>query len=87
MADDKNGKQRVRVKHIYQNDPEVTFHPRNSNFKQAIDMTNNVIKHLKKKIQLIMFEDEIEKKIELGTQEKLSKNEIGEILHKSHHFW
>ena len=69
-------KKRVMVKYIYQNDLEFTFHPRNSNFKQAIAMTSSGIKHLKKKNQLNMFKDEIEKKMLLGALEKLSKDEL-----------
>ena len=36
LIKDKDGKKRVRVEHIYKNGPEITFHRKNSNFKQAI---------------------------------------------------
>ena len=73
--DDKDGKQRVMVKYIHQNNPEVTIHPKNSNFKQAMAITNSVIKNLKKKNQLKIFKEDIGKNIQLGTLKKLSKEE------------
>ena len=63
----------------------MTFHPKNLNFKHAVAMTNSVIKNLKKKNQLDIFKEEIEKKIRLGTMEKVSKEELGEIFNKTHH--
>ena len=86
MVGCKNDNQRIMIKYIYQNDPNIKFHPQNLNFKHAIAMTNSVIKNLKKKNQLNMFKEEIEKKIQLGTLEKLIKEELAEILRKTHHF-
>ena len=82
----KDGKKRVMVKYIYQNDLEVTFHPRNSNFKHAIAMTNNAIMHLKMKNQLNVFKDKIGKKIEMGKLEKFNMDELEEVLQKPHRF-
>ena len=82
----KNDKQGILAKYIYQNDLNITFHPQNSNFKHAIAMTNSMIKNLKKKNQLNMFKEDIDKKIQLGTLEKLIKEELAEILRKTHHF-
>ena len=48
--------------------------------------TNGGIKILKRENQLNIFKEEIEKKIQLGTLEKLSKEKLAEILKKPHHF-
>ena len=71
---------------MYENDPESVFHPKNSNFRQALAMPNGVIKNLKRKNQLNIFEEDIENKIQSGTLEKLSKEELAEIPKKPHHF-
>ena len=78
--DGKDGKQRVLVKHLYQNDPEIGLNPKNSKFKQAVAITNEVIKNLD------LFKEENEKKIQLGNLDELSKKELAEILKKPHHF-
>ena len=54
------------VKFMYQNHSKVTFYPKNSNFKQAIAITNSVIKNSKKTNQINMFKEVIEKKIQFG---------------------
>ena len=74
------------MKDNHQNDPEITFHPNNSNFQQAVMMTNNVIKQLKKNNQLELFNAEIQNKICIGTLKKVEKEELKEILQKAHHF-
>ena len=60
------GKSRVRAKYIYQNPPEITFAPKNSNMDVAMKRTNSIINKLIQKDQLSEFQQEIDKKIAIG---------------------
>ena len=62
----KNGKTRVKAKYIYRNPPEETLSPENSNIKTAISRTNMIYDRLIKKGQLDKFQEEIQKKIDIG---------------------
>ena len=74
-----NGKTRVRTKYIYRNPPEETFAPENSNIKTAISRTNMIIDRLMKKGQMKQFQEEIQKKIDIG-------DEVEQLLKLVHHF-
>ena len=54
ISDDKSGF-RVKVSYLYDNDPNIVFAPENSNFDQALKMSQRVIHQLKKKGQLKVF--------------------------------
>ena len=60
FKDDKGG-YRVKVSYLYNNDPHVVFAPENTNFNQALIMSKKVIHQLKRKEQLKMFQQEINK--------------------------
>ena len=49
-------------------------------------MSNNLIRQLKKKGQLEVFQQEIQNKIDLGTLVELSSEELEGILQSTHHF-
>ena len=57
-----DGAYRVKVSYLYQHNPHVVFAPQNSNYKQAVAMGQNIIRQLKKKNQLEVFQDEINKR-------------------------
>ena len=81
-----NGKLRVRSEYTYQNDPQETFKPENSNFKEAVGHTKRLINKLRKRKMLKRFQEEIDKKIQIGTLKKLSKTEVENLKSKVHHF-
>ena len=62
LINDGNGSYRVKVSYLYNNDPHVIFALENSNFHQALKTTQRVIHQLKKKGQLPVFQEEIDKK-------------------------
>ena len=70
-----NGKTRVRAKYIYRNPPEETFAPENSNMKTAFSRTNMIIDRLMKKGQMEQFQEEIQKKIDIGCLEEVPEQE------------
>ena len=76
LVEDGAGGYRAKVTYLYQKKPEGVFAPQNSNYKQAVAMSQNMIRQLKKKNQLDMFKEEIQKTIELGTLKKVSSDEL-----------
>ena len=52
----------------------------NSNFDQALKMSQRIINQSKKKGQLQVFQQEINKKIEIGTLVELSDSELKQII-------
>ena len=78
-----NGTYRVKVNYLYKHNPHVVFAPQNSNYKQAVAMSQNVIRHLKRKNQLEVFQEDINKKIELGTLAEVSDDELDRILSRT----
>ena len=81
-----NGKTRVRAKHIYRNPPEENFAPENSNMKTAISRTNMIIDRLMRKGQMEQFQEEIQKKIDMGCLEEVQEQEVEQLLNSVHHF-
>ena len=86
LVDDGNGAYRVKVIYLYQHNPHVVFAPQNSDYKQAMALNQTVIRQLKRKNQLEVFQKEINKKIELGTLLEVSDQELEAILQFTHHF-
>ena len=86
LVDDGNGAYRVKLAHLYQHNPHAVFAPQNSNYKQAVAMSQTVIRQLKRKIQLEVFQEEINKNIELGTLVEVSDQELVAIFQSTHHF-
>ena len=64
-----NGKKRVTCKYMYRDDINVTFAPANSNIREADGRTKRLITQLRKKSPQALkdFQEQIYKKIELGT--------------------
>ena len=61
LVGDGNGSFRVKVSYLYNNNSHVIFVPENSKFQKALTMSHIVIHQLKKKGQLEVFQDEINK--------------------------
>ena len=76
----------MRVKYIYRNPPEETFAPENSNMKTAFSRTNMIIDRLMKKGQMEQFQEEIQKKIDIGCLEEVPEQELENLLKTVHHF-
>ena len=68
---EKDGEKRIMAEYIYCNPVGKTFKPENSNTKEARARTNRLIDKLMKKGQLDLLQDEIQKKIDIGTQREL----------------
>ena len=85
LVDDGNGSFRVKVSYLYNNNPPVIFVPENSKFQKALTMSQRVIHQLKKKGQLDLFQDEINKKIQMG-RFKLNDNELKKVMSSTHNF-
>ena len=49
LLEDGNGSYRVKVSYLYNHNPHVIFAPQNSNFKQALAMSQRVTQQLKRK--------------------------------------
>ena len=81
-----DGKTCVRATYLYRNPPEETFSPENSNMKTATNRTDMIINRLIKKGQLDQFQDEINKKINIGCLEQVPEAEIGALLKRVNHF-
>ena len=81
-----NGKLRVRSEYTYQNDPQETFKPKKSNLKEAVGHTKRLINKLRKKNMLKRFQEEIDKKIQIGKLIKLNKDEVEKLKSEVHHF-
>ena len=62
------------------------FAPQNTNYSQALAMSRQVIQQLKRKNQLEVFQEEINKKIPLGILVEVSDQELKEIMAFTHHF-
>ena len=65
---EKDGEKRIMAEYIYRNPVGKTFKPENSNTKEARARTNRLIDKLMKKGQLDLLQDEIQKKIDIGTE-------------------
>jgi hypothetical protein len=85
LIEDK-GKTRVKATYLYRNPPEESFSPENSNIKAATSRTDMIINRLVKKDQLKQFQEEIDKKIDIGCLEQVPEAEIETLLKGVHHF-
>ena len=73
---------------MYRDDINVTFAPENSNNRDAVGWTKLLVTQLKKKGPQALkdFQEQIDKKIELGTLVKMSYVEHEEVKKGPHHY-
>ena len=74
------GKTRVKATFLYRNPPHETFAPENLNMKNALSRTDMIINRLIKKEQLEQFKEEIQKKIDIGCLERVSEEDLQELI-------
>ena len=82
-----NGKQRIKCKYEYKRDITKVFAPANSNVREAIGRTKSLISKLKRQ-GVSAFKDfkaQIDKKIELGTLERMTPERAKQFLAGPHH--
>ena len=83
-----NKKYKIIQKTVWRNDPHVSFHPSNSNLRNAAAAARSLLTRLKKKDPKLVdaLKEQILENIKLGFMTELTPNEVSSLNKRTHSF-